>query len=118
MTQCAMMAAPASPSITELAESLILGDDPSVAALIAEVDAIFCADVAPESQRPTPPVAGCALSGPRCAGWSCRKQVPPRHPEPVRRVDAMQRSPPVAPRRRTLRPVSGTSTTFEREVLA
>ena len=53
MTQCAMMVAPAALSSTELTECL----DPSVAALIAEVDAILCAAEAPDRRRPTPPSA-------------------------------------------------------------
>jgi hypothetical protein len=93
MTQCAMMASPAAPSSTELAESLI-PDDPPVVALMAEVDAILCAAEAPDRQRPTPPVIGCALPGPRCAGRPCQKQATPRRHQPVRRVDPLQRSPP------------------------
>jgi hypothetical protein len=93
MTQCAMMGPPAAPSSTELAESLSL-DDPSVVALMAEVDAILCAAEAPDRQRPTPPVIGCALREPRCAGRSCQKQATPPRNQPVRRVDPLQRSPP------------------------
>ena len=94
MTQCAMMASPAAPGSTELAESLIL-DDLSVVALMAEVDAIPCAAEAPHRHRPTPPVIGCALPGPRCAGRSCQKQATPPRNQPVRRVDPLQRSPPI-----------------------
>ena len=90
MTECAMMVAPAALSSTELTECL----DPSVAALIAEVDAILCAAEAPDRQRPTPPVIGCALRGPRCAGRSFQKQATPPRNQPVRRVDPLQRSPP------------------------
>ena len=83
MTQCA----------TEPAESLIL-DDPSVAALIAEVDAIRCAaDSSDSRQRPTPPATGCALRGPRRAGWSCQKRASSLFNRRVRRVDSQQRSP-------------------------
>lgn len=99
MTQCATLAAPVSFGTTEPPESMVL-NDPSVVALIAEVDAILCAAEAPDCQRPTPPVVGCASRRPRCAGRSCRKQVTPRRSQPVRRVDAQQRSPPSTRHRR------------------
>jgi hypothetical protein len=59
MTQCTTMAAPEPPSTIEpdaLATSLAVDDPSVVLALIAEVDAIFCAAQAPVCQRPAPPV--------------------------------------------------------------
>ena len=63
MTQCTTMAAPAPPSTIEpdaLATTLGMDDPSVVLALIAEVDAIFCAAEAPVCQRPAPPAAGSA----------------------------------------------------------
>src|ERR1700761_3221744 len=97
MTRCTTMAAPALPSTIEAdALAATLGmDDPSVVlALIAEVDAIFCAAEAPVCQRPAPPAAGGAPSGPRRAGRSCQPASPRPHKGPARRVDPKQRSPP------------------------
>jgi hypothetical protein len=97
MTQCTTMAAPEPPSTIEpdaLATSLAVDNPSVVLALIAEVDAIFCAAETPACQRPAPPVVGCALRGPRRAGRSCHP-VSPRPPsDSARRVDPMQRSPP------------------------
>jgi hypothetical protein len=96
MTQDTTMAALAPPTTIEPVElATTLGvDDPSVA-LIAEVDAIFCAPAeVPVCQRPAPPAVGCALYGPRRAGRSCHPASPRPHSEPVRRVYPMQRSPP------------------------
>lgn len=97
MTQSAMkMAAPAPPGSaeSEVLAALDLDDATGLIALIAEVDAIFCTAEAPLRQRPTPPAVGCALRGPRQAGRSHHRPSPRQHCEPVRRVDAMQRSPP------------------------
>ena len=97
--QSTTMAAPAAPSPTEpelLAMSLGVDDPTGVMALIAEVDAIFCAAEAPCRRQPTPLAIGCALLGPRCAGrsleYTCRR---PRR-GPVRRMTPVQRSPPEA----------------------
>jgi hypothetical protein len=97
MMQSATMAAPAPPSTTEpdpLATSLAVDDPSVVLALIAEVDAIFCAAEAPVCQRPAPPVVGCALCGPPRAGRSCHSASTRAPSEPIRRFDPMQRSPP------------------------
>jgi hypothetical protein len=97
--QYSMIAAPATPDTSapeERAQSLGVDDPTMVIALIAEVDAIFCAAEAPCRQQPTPPAIGCALCRPRCAGrsleYSCRR---PRR-APVRRMTPVQRSPPEA----------------------
>jgi hypothetical protein len=104
MTQCTTMAAPEPPSTIEpdaLATSLAVDDPSVVLALIAEVDAIFCAAETPVCQQPTPPVVGRALRGPRRAGRSFHP-VSPRPPsEPVWRLDPMQRSPPPRGRNRS-----------------
>jgi hypothetical protein len=106
MTQCTTMA-PAAPSTIEpdaLATSVAVDDPSVVLALIAEVDAIFCAVEAPDCQRPAPPVVGCVLCGPRRAGGSCHPASPRPPSEPVRRVDPMQRSPPPHEKPVELRP--------------
>lgn len=95
--QYSMIAAPATPGTIapdELAQSLGIDDPAMVIALIAEVDAIFCAAEAPRCQQPTPPAIGCALQRPRCAGrsWGPRSRRP--HCGPVRRMVPVQRSPP------------------------
>jgi len=96
MTQSTTMAAPAPPSPAELEVLATLDLDyaTGLMALIAEVDAIFCAAEAPPCQRPAPPAVGCALRGPRHAGRSHHRTSPRRHSEPVRRVHPTQRSPP------------------------
>ena len=97
MTQCTTMAAPAPRSTIEpdaLATTLGMDDPSVVLALIAEVDAIFCAAEAPVCQRPAPPAAGCARSGPRRAGRSCHPASPRPRKEPAGRADPKQRSPP------------------------
>src|SRR5436305_12610719 len=68
---------------------------PEEIALFAEVDAILCAAERVRWIRrpPAPPVAGCALSGPRSAGRSWRKWVGRWH-APLHPVRAVQRSPP------------------------
>jgi hypothetical protein len=48
-------------------QALHLLDDPDVAALFAEVDALLCAALTPVRCSPAPPVTGCALLGPH---WS------------------------------------------------
>jgi len=95
--QYSTIAAPAAPDTIapeELAQSLGVDDPTMVIALIAEVDAIFCAAEAPCRRQPTPPAIGCALLGPRCAGrsleYTCRRQ----RRGPVRRMTPVQRSPP------------------------
>jgi hypothetical protein len=96
--QHTLMAAPAPPNPTEpevLAMSLGVDDPTGVIALIAEVDAIFCAADAPRCQRPAPPAVGCALRGPWRAGRSSPRPAPRPHTEPVQRIDPMQRSPPM-----------------------
>jgi len=51
--------------------ALVLDDVPEVSVLIAEVDAILCAAAVTLLRRPpAPPVAGCALIGPRSPGRS------------------------------------------------
>lgn len=100
MSQCSTQAAPASESGTievpaEQAVPLVF-DDPSVVALIAEIDAILCA----AAQRlgcwpPAPPAIGCALSRPRCAGRSWQEAVRSWRP-PVYGIEAVQRGPPAA----------------------
>ncbi|SHU41720.1 Uncharacterised protein [Mycobacteroides abscessus subsp. abscessus] len=97
--QYSTIAAPATPDTSapeELAQSLGVDDPTLVIALIAEVDAIFCAAEAPCRQQPTPPAIGCALRGPRCAGRSL--EYPCRRPRraPLRRMTPVQRSPPEA----------------------
>ena len=97
MTRCTTMAAPALPSAIEqdaLATTLGMDDPSVVRALIAEVDAIFCAAEAPVCQRPAPPAAGCARRGPWRAGRSCHPASPRPNKVPVPRVDPTQRSPP------------------------
>jgi hypothetical protein len=64
-----------------------------VAALIAEVDAILCAESFPVRRAPAPPVTGCALMGPgRPIGLVERD--PGAWQRPARSVRAVQRSPP------------------------
>jgi len=97
--QYSMIAAPAAPDTSapeELAQSLGVDDPTMVIALIAEVDAIFCAAEAPCRQQPTPPAIGCALHEPRCAGRSL--EYTSRRPRrgPVRCMTPVQRSPPEA----------------------
>lgn len=98
MMQETTLAAPAPPSATEpvaLATALGVEDASVVLALIAEVDAIFCATAEfPVCRRPTPPAIGCALCEPRRAGRSSRAGASRAHGEPVRQFDPMQRSPP------------------------
>ena len=98
MTQSTMMSAPAPPSPAEpevLATTLGADDPTGVTALIAEVDAIFCAPAeAPLCQRLAPPVVRRALRGPWHTGRSSHRASPRPHREPVRRIDPMQRSPP------------------------
>lgn len=97
--QYSMIAAPAAPDTIapdELARSLGVDDPAMVIALIAEVDAIFCAAEAPRCQQPTPPAIGCALQGPRCAGRSWWPASRRPHCGPVRRRSPVQRSPPIA----------------------
>lgn len=94
-----MIAAPAAPGTIapdELAQAVGVDDPAMVIALIAEVDAIFCAAEAPRCQQPTPPAIGCALQGPRCAGRSWWPATRRPHPGPVRRMTPVQRSPPIA----------------------
>ncbi|MEE3751975.1 hypothetical protein [Mycobacterium intracellulare] len=76
---------------------LLLGDDAEVSVLMAEVDAILCAASVTLLRRPpAPPVAGCALLGPRSPGRSWEVCAPPwRAPAP--NVRAVQRSPPRRP---------------------
>lgn len=92
------MAAPAPASTTEpvaLATALGIEDASAVLALIAEVDAIFCATAeVPVCRRPAPPAIGCALGEPRRAGRSSPAGSFRSHGEPVRQFDPMQRSPP------------------------
>ena len=97
--QYSTIAAPAAPDTIapeELAQSLGLDDPTMVIALIAEVDAIFCAAEAPCRQQPTPPAVGCALSGPRCAGRSLEYSGRRLRRAPLRRMTPVQRSPPRA----------------------
>ncbi|BBX47222.1 hypothetical protein GCM10009641_14200 [Mycobacterium cookii] len=97
MTQCNTMAAPAPPGTIEpdaLATTLGMDDPLVVLALIAEVDAIFCAAEASLCQPPAPPAAGCARCGPRRAGRALHRAARRQHRQPARRVDPMQRSPP------------------------
>ena len=98
MTQNTAMTAPAPPGAldaVELATSLDIEDASVVLALIAEVDAIFCAPAEHlAGQRPAPPAIGRALREPRWAGRSCRSKPPRPHGAAARRVDATQRSPP------------------------
>lgn len=97
MTQDSM-AAPALPSTGEPVQLLVesvVADDPSlVVELFAEVDAILCAAAAALCRPPAPPVIGCALREPRCAGRCYHPLSPRPRSGPVRRVDPMQRSPP------------------------
>lgn len=92
------LAAPAPPSTTEpiaLATALGIEDASVVLALIAEVDAIFCATAeVPVCRRPAPPAVGCALTEPRPAGRSSRAGASRPQGEPVRQFEPMQRSPP------------------------
>lgn len=74
-------------------QALHLLDDPDVAALFAEIDALVCAALTPVRCSPAPPVTGCALLGPRSAGRSCGALVRARD-GPVHRVRAVQRGPP------------------------
>lgn len=98
MMQDTAMATPAPPSTMDpvaLATTLGIEDASVVLALIAEVDAIFCAPAdVPVRQRPAPPAIGRAPWKPRCAGRSCHPAPARPRSEPVRRVDPMQRSPP------------------------
>jgi len=65
-----------------------------VAALIAEVDAIFCADAFPVRRPPAPPVSGCALMRPgRQVGLV--ERCPGAWQQPAQSVRAVQRSPPL-----------------------
>jgi hypothetical protein len=93
MTHLETAAAPAASDTTGSPETEILYLDPDIAALIAEVDAILCAALAPARRLPAPPVTGCALVEPRSAGWSCGALVRPRR-GPVQPVWAVQRGPP------------------------
>jgi hypothetical protein len=108
MSHCRTPAAPALSRGTievpaEQAAPLVF-NDPSVVALIAEVDAILCAAARKLLCRPpAPPAIGCALGGPRCAGWSWQVSVDGWR-GPAHRVDAMQRGPP---RARTTPKLSG-----------
>jgi hypothetical protein len=90
-----LTASSSSPDALQLADSLGIDDASVVLALIAEVEAIFCAPAEHlVDQPPAPPATGCALREPRCAGRSFQ-QEPPLHPDALtRRVDPMQRSPP------------------------
>jgi hypothetical protein len=64
-----------------------------VAALIAEVDAIFCAAPVPVRRAPAPPVTGCALMRPgRPVGLV--ERCPGAWQRPTQSVRAVQRSPP------------------------
>lgn len=97
MTPCSVMTTPASPDTIEPAEpaSSLVVDDPSVVlALFTDVDDILCAAVAAHCRRPAPPVTGCALREPRCAGRSSAHRSPRRWDAPVHRLAPMQRSPP------------------------
>jgi hypothetical protein len=94
MTHLDTVVAPASEAIDRPdQQALHLLDDPEVAALIAEVDAILCAALTPVRCSPAPPVTGCALLGPRSAGRSCGALVPAWE-GPAHRVRAVQRGPP------------------------
>ncbi|WP_155764499.1 hypothetical protein [Mycobacterium intracellulare] len=76
---------------------LLLADDPEVATLIAEVDAILCAASVTLLRRPpAPPVVGCALLGPRSPGRSWEVRAQPWR-APASNVRAVQRSPPRRP---------------------
>lgn len=98
MMQETTLAAPTPPSATEpvaLAAALGVEDASVVLALIAEVDAIFCATAeVPVCRRPVPPAIGCPLCEPRRAGRSSGAGASRPHGEPVRQFDPMQRSPP------------------------
>jgi hypothetical protein len=86
-------AAPATSDTIDSPDSEILYLDPDVAKLIAEVDAILCAALAPVRQPPAPPATGCAVIEPRLAGRSCGALLRPQS-GPVQPVRAVQRGPP------------------------
>jgi hypothetical protein len=91
--------APATGDSVGVLEAEILYLDPDTAPLIAEVDAILCAELTPTRRPPVPPVTGCALMGPgRLVGPGLRWSALGRRPaQPVR---AVQRSPPTPPQPR------------------
>jgi hypothetical protein len=93
MTHLDTAAVPAGSDATGSPELEILDLDPDIAALIAEVDAILCAALAPVRRPPAPPVTGCALVRPgRLVGPAVRWSALGRGP--VQPVHAVQRSPP------------------------
>jgi len=92
--------APVPPDATEpawLAAPLVLDDPSAVLELIAEVDAIFCADEKPaRCRRSSPAALKCALDGSRCPGRSWRELAAGRGQGLKRRASPRQRSPPSA----------------------
>lgn len=94
MTRCSTVASPAPGTAIQDQQAPLLLDDPPVATLIAEVDAILCAAAEALLRRPpAPPVVGCALLGPRSPGRSWQIPARPRT-GPVRDVFAVERGPP------------------------
>jgi len=71
-----------------------LCQDPDIAALFAEVDAILCAALDPARCRPAVRVDGCAPQRSRSTSRSRGALIRPRA-QPVQPVWAVQRSPPL-----------------------
>jgi hypothetical protein len=95
MTHINTMAAPAnSPTIGSAEPEVLYLEDPDVAELFAEVDAILCEALNPARCPPAPPATGCALMKSRSAGRSRGALARPRS-APVHPVRAVQRSPPI-----------------------
>jgi len=93
-------------------EAAIVHLDPDTAELIAEVDAILCAALAPARRPPAPPATASSSVTPRSAGWSWRAPIRPWC-GPVHPVRAVERSPPAS---RTAR--SPNISRCERQVMA
>lgn len=86
--------APATGDSVGVLEPEILYLDPDTAALIAEVDAILCAALAPARRSPAPPDAARALVRRQSAGGPCGAAQVRSRRGPVQSVRAVQRSPP------------------------
>jgi len=105
MTHLGAVAAPTTSDTIGSPETEILYLDPDTAALMAEVDAILCAALAPSRRPPMPPATERALVEGRSAALVGDALVRPRH-GPARPVRAVQRGPPPEnnPRPRSITP--------------